>query len=71
MLASKNVEAQPTGAGARAKMFQEAVGASPLGQHRDEPHMGSPGSSVNTRINIFYSRVDRIANDAASKDDEA
>jgi hypothetical protein len=32
--------------------------------------MGSPDSSVNTGINIFNSGADRIANDAASTDDE-
>jgi hypothetical protein len=42
----------------------------PSGRHRDEPHMGSPDSSVNTGINIFNSGADRIANDAASTDDE-
>ena len=33
--------------------------------------MGSPDSSVNTRINIFNSGADHIANDAASTDDNA
>ena len=56
MLASGNV--MPTDQGRlRAKMFLEAGGCrAPWGQHRDEPHMGSPVSSVNTENNIFYFR---------------
>ena len=70
MHASGNAVARPTKVGDEPRCFRKRVVPSPSGRHRDEPHMGSPDSSVNTRINIFNSGADRIANDAASTDDE-
>jgi hypothetical protein len=69
MLASGNVKAHRPRPAEGEDVSGSGSVPNPVGQHRDEPHMGPPDSYVNTETNIFKFRADRIANDATSTDD--